>query len=390
MSFVSLKNLLRRRASAPEALLERAPLQGDLPLPGGSYAGARVLISGAGGTIGTELCRQLLRQRPAALILFELSELALYTVEAEIRQAAAQAGVALVPVLGSVADPALVARVFADHAVDVVFHAAAYKHVPLVEDNPLAGVGNNALGTDTLARAAQEAGVARFVLISSDKAVRPRSVMGASKRLAELIVQDRQARDTKTAFNIVRFGNVLGSSGSVLHRFRDQIARGGPVTVTDPQATRYFMTVEEAVRLVLLSGTLSGDGAVFVLDMGRPVRILHLARRMIALAGLRPRGPGDPTGDIEIVFTGLRPGEKRHEDLSRAGRFTPTAHPGIYRVTEAALSELEVAGMLRDLRDTLDRGNTTALRAQLCHWITDYDPAPAHSQVGAQRGANAP
>merc|ERR1711969_177450 len=277
------------------------------------YAGRTVLVSGAGGSIGSELCRQVLACGPKRLVLYELSELALYQIEMELQllaqEAAAVSGAGtvpeIVPVLGSVTDARLVRKTLGEQAVDVVLHAAAYKHVPMVEANPLAGLANNVLGTATLAREAQEAGVERFVLISSDKAVRPTNVMGASKRLAELVVQDLAARPGKTRFSMVRFGNVLGSSGSVIPLFEEQIARGGPVTLTDPKVTCYFMTVSEAARLVLLAGSFARGGDVFVLDMGDPVPIKKLARQMIEGAGYTVRDAKHPDGDIEIEITGL-------------------------------------------------------------------------------------
>ncbi len=313
------------------------------------YRGRSVLISGAGGSIGSELSRQVLACRPKRVVLYELSELALYTVEAELSAMAAEIGAEVVPVLGSVCDARQVRDVLARHEVEVVLHAAAYKHVPLVEANPVAGLSNNVLGTATLARAAALARVGRFVLVSSDKAVRPTGVMGASKRLAELVVQDLAASSPETRFATVRFGNVLGSSGSVVPLFQEQVARGGPVTLTHDEITRYFMTIEEAVRLVLLAGSMAEGGETFVLQMGEPMRIRDLARAVIEAQGYTVRDEDHPDGDIEILTTGLRPGEKLHEELTLSGDRRPTRHPKIFATLEAKLSPIETASMLRAL-----------------------------------------
>jgi len=270
------------------------------PAARATYAGKCILVSGAGGSIGSELCRQILAFGPSRLILFELGELALYTVEMDLRPLAEGSGTDIVPVLGSVTDPRAVRRVMTQHRVDVVLHAAAYKHVPLVEANPVAGLANNVLGTRTLARASAEAGVGRFILISTDKAVRPTNVMGASKRLSELVVQDLASRSRGTVFAMVRFGNVLGSSGSVIPLFQSQIARGGPVTLTHDDVTRYFMTIEEAVRLVLLAGAFARGGEVFVLDMGAPVAIRDLARQIIVASGYTVRDAANPRAVLSL------------------------------------------------------------------------------------------
>ena len=337
-----------------------------------SYVGRTVLVSGAGGSIGSELCRQVLSCRPGRLVLYELSELALYTVHQELEQLVEGRGVELVPVLGSITDPRQLRRVMRDQQVQVVLHAAAYKHVPLVESNPLPGLANNVLGTDTLARAAVEAQVERFILISSDKAVNPTNVMGASKRLAELVVQDIASRSTQTVFAIVRFGNVLGSSGSVVPLFQDQIARGGPVTVTDVAVKRYFMTISEAVQLVLQAGAEACGGEVFVLDMGKPVPILQLARQVIESTGYTVRDENTPGGDIAIEIIGLRPGEKLEEELTLSQELTTTRHAKIFCAREAGLSEIEVAAMLRGLRQALTDGDEGAARQLITHWVEGY------------------
>ena len=315
---------------APQNFLSRAVHNVTLEADCDSYAGRAVLISGAGGSIGSELCRQVLACRPAKLVLYELSELALYSVHQELEQLAEGTGVDVVPVLGSVTDPRQVRKVLTDHAVQVVLHAAAYKHVPLVEANPLAGLANNVFGTQTLAREAAVLGVERFILISSDKAVRPTNVMGASKRLAELVVQDLATRYGDTIFAMVRFGNVLGSSGSVVPLFQDQISRGGPVTVTDIRVKRYFMTISEAVQLVLKAGSEARGGEVFVLDMGEPVPIMQLARQVIQRAGYTVRDAENPDGDIEIEVIGLRPGEKLEEELTLSQDLIGTRHHKIF------------------------------------------------------------
>lgn len=366
--------LSRLTPIGPAALLHRNPLNEELSHGYAAYSGENILISGAGGSIGLELCRQVIACRPAKLVLLELSELALYNADAEMRVLAAELGVEIVPVLGSICDDVLVTQVLAQHEIDAVLHAAAYKHVPIVEANVRVGMANNALGTATIAAAAARAGVKRFVLVSSDKAVRPGNLMGASKRLAELIVQDLAARSNRTIFSIVRFGNVLGSSGSVVPLFQEQIARGGPVTLTDEGVTRYFMTIQEASRLVLLAGSFAEGGEVFVLDMGNPIRIGDLARRLIAASGYTIRDAAHPDGDIEIVTTGLRPGEKLHEELMVRKGAQATAHPKIIRVREDSLSEIEVAAALRDLRDGVERGVEAEVIAAVARAVREYAP----------------
>lgn len=353
----------------PGKFLGRAPLDAELPGGSDTYAGQSVLISGAGGSIGSELCRQVLACEPERIVLFEVSELALYTIEMDLRAEAQRRGVSLVPVLGSVTDAALVARTLAQHQTQIVLHAAAYKHVPLVEQNPVAGMANNVLGTQTLAQAAADAGVARFTLVSTDKAVRPRNMMGASKRLAEIVVQDLATRSAHTIFSMVRFGNVMGSSGSVIPLFNAQIERGGPVTVTHREVTRYFMTIPEAARLVLAAGALAKGGEVFVLDMGEPVAIYDLAQQMIRAAGYTVRDAKSPQGDIEIRITGLRPGEKLHEELLIGGQQTGTPHHKVLLEGAAHPSEIEVAQALRHLRAAITAADETALRQVAARWV---------------------
>ena len=357
---------------APQNFLGRKHADTTLGDAADSYSGRTVLVSGAGGSIGSELCRQVLACQPKRLVLYELSELALYTVHQELEQLSEGTGLDIVPVLGSVTDPRQVRKVLFDHDVQVVLHAAAYKHVPLVEANPLPGLANNVFGTQTLAREAAEAGVERFILISSDKAVRPANVMGASKRLAELVVQDLATRHDGTIFAMVRFGNVLGSSGSVVPLFQDQISRGGPVTVTDTRVRRYFMTISEAVQLVLKAGSSARGGEVFVLDMGKPVSILQLARQVIESAGYTVRDDDHPDGDIEIEIIGLRPGEKIEEELTLSGDLIGTPYQKIFCAREDYLSEIEVAAVLRGLRHALAASDEDAARLVITRWVEGF------------------
>ena len=354
--------------------LGRAPLDSDLRGGAPTYENRVVLISGAGGSIGSELCRQVLACNPAKLVLLEVSELALYTINMELEALTEAKPVPIVPVLGSVCDPDLMRHVLTEQGVQVVLHTAAYKHVPLVEQNAVVGVANNVFGTQTLAQTAADVGVERFILISSDKAVRPTNAMGASKRLAEIILQDMASRSAtlgqgKTVFSMVRFGNVIGSSGSVIPLFQEQIRKGGPVTLTHREVTRYFMTIPEAARLVLLAGSFASGGDVFVLDMGAPVPIYDLARRMIDAAGYRLRDEDNPDGDIEIVLTGLRPGEKIHEELLIGAARLTTLHPKIMQAREAHLSEIEVAAVMKSLRAAVADHDVLALRAVIARWV---------------------
>jgi FlaA1/EpsC-like NDP-sugar epimerase len=366
---------------APKSFLGRAPCDVALGDACDSYMGRVVLVSGAGGSIGSELCRQVLSCQPRKLVLYELSELALYTVLQELEHLTEGTGIELVPVLGSVTDPRQVRRVLDDHGVQVILHAAAYKHVPLVEANPLPGLTNNVLGTRTLARAAAEANIERFILVSSDKAVRPTNVMGASKRMAELVVQDMATRQggpgQDTIFTMVRFGNVLGSSGSVVPLFQDQVSRGGPVTVTDKRVKRFFMTIREAVQLVLEAGSEAKGGEVFVLDMGKSVPILQLARQVIESAGYTVRDKDIPDGDIEIEMIGLRPGEKIEEELTLSNDLIGTRHQKIFCARESSLSEIEIAGMLRGLRQALAASDEAAALAIASRWVEGYKTGKA-------------
>lgn len=356
-----------------DELLGRARLEEELPGVSGAYSGKQILVTGAGGSIGSELCRQLVSCKPSGLILMDHSELALFEIDRELRGMATE--VAIVPVLGSVNDKTLVTRAIEDNRVEIVLHAAAYKHVPLVEQNALEGMQNNVFGTKTVADASRAAGVERFILVSTDKAVRPSSIMGASKRFAELVVQDLATRSDNTRFSMVRFGNVLGSSGSVIPLFHEQISRGGPVTLTHSDVTRYFMTIPEAVRLVLLAGSFARGGDVFVLDMGKPVPIRELARKMIESAGHTVRDADSPDGEIEIEITGLRPGEKLHEELLIGSDMLTTPHPKILRAQENHLSEIEMANALQALRQAIEARNRELLEHTLAQWIEKAETA---------------
>ncbi|MGR1580949.1 polysaccharide biosynthesis protein [Thalassobius sp. S69A] len=367
---IKQKDLSKRSTPVSlEDLMGRNKLESELPKVADSYHARRILITGAGGSIGSELCRQLVACRPEKLVLLDHSELALYTIEKELLELDITQGIEIVPVLGSVCDPVLCAHVLENHGIEVVLHAAAYKHVPLVEKNQIAGLRNNVLGTKTIADAAFKADISRFILVSSDKAVRPTNVMGASKRLAELIVQDLATRAGNTRFSMVRFGNVLGSSGSVIPLFEEQIARGGPVTLTHNDVARYFMTISEAARLVLLAGSFARGGDLFVLDMGELVPINKLARQMIEGAGHTVMDKDNPDGEIEIVVTGLRPGEKLIEELLISPDMLTTPHPKILRAQEAYLSELEMANALKDLRAAIEIEDELAAKAVIHRWV---------------------
>ncbi len=348
------------RPLAIEDLLGRPPVAPDPSLLAANVKGKTVLVTGAGGSIGSELCRQVLSLDPKALVLVDNGEFNLFQIDSELnRSARSMAPGSARPTvhryLASVTDAVRIDRIFAEHRPDTVFHAAAYKHVPLVEDNEPEGAEVNVLGTLRVAEAAMKHGVRNFVFVSTDKAVRPTSVMGATKRLAEMVLQALQAEfgaKHGIRFTMVRFGNVLGSSGSVVPIFKQQIEQGGPVTVTHPDVTRYFMSIPEAVQLILQAGAMGEGGDVFVLDMGEPVRIADLARNMIRLAGRTVRDASAPDGDVEIVFTGLRPGEKMFEELVIGAELGPTAHPAVmvavegyepWGSLEARLQRLEAA-----------------------------------------------
>jgi FlaA1/EpsC-like NDP-sugar epimerase len=374
-----------------EDLLGRAPVPPRPELLARNLAGRTVLVTGAGGSIGGELCRQILREQPARLVLLDHSEFALYSIHEELQGLAARlgGGVQLVPVLGSVVHARL-AALFERWQPATVYHAAAYKHVPLVEDNAAEGVTNNVLGTLNLARAAMASGAEHFVLISTDKAVRPTNVMGASKRVAELLLQALAAAPevrfdalpdaapatlrNSTRFSMVRFGNVLGSSGSVVPLFRRQIAAGGPLTVTHAEVTRYFMTIAEAAQLVLQAGAMARGGDVFVLDMGQPVKIMDLALRMVDLSGLRVRDAEHPHGDIAVTVTGLRPGEKLYEELLIGDNPEPTEHPRILRAQEEYMGWDALQGPLQALTGAARQGDSGKMLALLRKLVPGFRP----------------
>ena len=364
---------------APEALLGREKVNLDLPVVAKSYAGRSVMVTGAGGSIGSELCKQLLECNPERIVLFEQSEYALYEIEAAMRAGAASRNIEVVARLGSVCDRRRVNAVMSTQDVEIVLHAAAYKHVPLIEENEIEGARNNILGTRTIAEAAMAAEVERFILVSTDKAVRPTNIMGATKRLAELVLQDLASRSVKTRFSMVRFGNVLGSSGSVLPLFQKQIRHGGPVTVTHPEVTRFFMTIPEASRLVLLAGAFSQGGDVFVLDMGKPMKIIDIAKRMIEMSGATVQSPSNPSG-IEVKVTGLRPGEKLYEELLiDDASLTETPHEKILRAQEDKHSEIMTARMLKGFETAVADANADEVRALVAEYASGYH-IPEHAK----------
>ena len=324
------------------------------PLPhllAGSVERQNVIVTGAGGSIGSELCRQILQQRPSMLVLMDMSEYGLYQIHRELLKTSEILGltVPIATVLGSVTDQSLLQRTFSRYQIETVYHAAAYKHVSLVENNVIQGIQNNTFGTLYCAQAAMDCGVKKFILISTDKAVRTTSVMGATKRMSEMILQALQDESDTTKFAMVRFGNVLGSSGSVVPLFAEQIENGGPITVTHPEVTRYFMTIPEAAQLVLQAASMGEQGDIFLLDMGQPVKIVDLAHRMVRLKGLSVADEHDPEGDIAIEFTGLKPGEKLHEELLASGNVAGTEHRKIMRAEEGYLSWIELRGALNTL-----------------------------------------
>ncbi|UIZ99538.1 nucleoside-diphosphate sugar epimerase/dehydratase [Acinetobacter johnsonii] len=330
-----------------------------------------VMVTGAGGSIGSELCRQIIRNNPKKLVIYELTEFALYSIDKELRL---KSQVEIIPILGTVLDEAKLERVIEQYSVQTVYHAAAYKHVPLVECNPIAGLKNNSIGTAFSVNAAIKKGVETFVLISTDKAVRPTNVMGASKRMAELYCQAMAEAQQQTQVSIVRFGNVLGSSGSVVPLFKQQIAKGGPITVTHPEVTRYFMTIPEASQLVIQAGALGTGGDVFLLDMGEPVRIQDLARQMIALSGLKVREDGSNIGDVAIEYSGLRPGEKLYEELLIDHEDTElTEHSRILRSFEKHYSLDELLPIFERIYGltAIDQDIDWAL-SQLEHYVDGY------------------
>jgi len=364
------------RTVSAEDLLGRDPVAPDPKLLCKNITRRVVMVSGAGGSIGSELCRQILTQDPSVLVLYDLSEFALYTIEAELTETATrlQKKTKVVPILGSVQHSRRLDAAIKTFKVKTIYHAAAYKHVPLVEENMVEGILNNVFGTLSFTLSAQKHGVENFILISTDKAVRPTSVMGATKRIAELICQAHAEKASPTVFSMVRFGNVLGSSGSVIPRFSAQIKKGGPVTVTDKDINRYFMTIPEAAQLVIQAGALSHGGDVFVLDMGEPIKIYDLAKRLISLSGMELKDEDNPEGDIEIIFTGLRPGEKLYEELLIGDRVSTTEHKRILRAEEDFLVAEEIEQYINLLQEAEKKGDVKALKEILRKVVSGFTP----------------
>jgi FlaA1/EpsC-like NDP-sugar epimerase len=347
-----------------------------------------VMVTGAGGSIGSELCRQIIGLAPKRLVLFEMSELALYNIERELRGLGEKNGlkVELIGLIGNAHHRHRLRDILVAYRVQTIYHAAAYKHVPIVEQNVIEGINNNVISTWYAAEAAHEADVETFVLVSTDKAVNPTNVMGATKRFAEIVLQGLHRRGSKTRFCMVRFGNVLASSGSVVPLFNEQIKAGGPVTVTHPDVIRYFMTIPEAAQLVIQAGSMAEGGDVFVLDMGKPVRIGDLARRMIHLAGLTVRDEQHPDGDIEIAFTGLRPAEKLYEELLIGNNVTGTQHPMILRAIEHSLPWERVQDFLNEVLASMSRFDCQRSLQLLSEVVAEYTPAPnPHDLVWARQ-----
>lgn len=359
-----------------EDLLGRDAVEPDMRLLSTCITGRTVMVTGAGGSIGSELCRQIIRLNPKRLLLLDMSEFALYSIEQELQEIRRTHDIAadVMPFLGSVLESEKCERILRTFSVNTIYHAAAYKHVPLVEHNPIQGIRNNALGTLCLAQAAIAAEVSCFVLISTDKAVRPTNVMGATKRLAELILQAFSRNQKGTRFCMVRFGNVLGSSGSVVPLFRKQIMAGGPITLTHPEITRYFMTIPEAAQLVLQAGAMGEGGDVFVLDMGEPVKIMDLATRMVHLSGLEVQGDSDSDDAIEIQHVGLRPGEKLYEELLIGSNVEGTQHPLIMRAQETEIPWNDLQKLLVALDSACEQFDYEKVRALLLEVVAEYAP----------------
>ncbi|MBO6675192.1 MAG: polysaccharide biosynthesis protein [Rhizobiales bacterium] len=374
VDLVSGKNTVSDlRTVTTDELLGRDRVDLNTPEITEAYTGRCVMVTGAGGSIGAELCLQLLNCQPSKIVLFERSEPALYEINRLIKPGSGERGVAVESCLGSITDLTAIQAVLKQHSVDVVLHAAAYKHVPIIEENEVEGARNNVLGTKIVCDAAVAANVERFILISTDKAVRPTNIMGATKRLAELVVSDAQRRCQTTRFSMVRFGNVLGSSGSVVPLFTKQIADGGPVTVTHPQVTRFFMTIPEAARLVLLAGAYAEGNDLFVLDMGEPIKIMDLARRMIELSGRTLRDAVHPDGDIEIELIGMRPGEKLYEELLIDNKtLIKTPHEKILRAQESGQPESETKSMLEQVSLAVERRDRALVRAVARNYVTGF------------------
>jgi len=361
------------RDVAIDDLLGRDPVEPNNNLLGKCISERVVLVTGAGGSIGSELCRQILKLKPSKLVLFDVSEYALYAIERELQLAEPKLSTNIISQIGSVQDSLLIDDIIQSYQVDTIYHAAAYKHVPMVERNITEGVKNNILGTNIVATCAAKHNVGHFVLVSTDKAVRPTNVMGASKRCAELVIQALALEFEGTVFSIVRFGNVLGSSGSVVPLFKEQIKQNGPITVTHPDIIRYFMTIPEAAQLVIQAGALSESGDVFVLDMGEPVKIVELAKKMIHLMGKKLKTESGEDG-IEIQYTGLRPGEKLFEELLIGEDVTGTEHARILKAKEQCLSPEEMSTLLLEVKACVTNRDADKLRDILINAPTGYQP----------------
>lgn len=379
-SVPSVEDIAAGKATATEIkdldvadLLGRAPITPDRGLLAKNIHNKCVMVTGAGGSIGSELCRQILAQQPKILVLFELNEYNLYKIEQELLSTKKnlKSQTQIIPALGSVQRQNRLEKLINTYEIETLYHAAAYKHVPLVEDNVVEGIRNNVFGTLSCAQAAIECGVKNFTLISTDKAVRPTNVMGASKRMAELVLQALADKDTDTVFTMVRFGNVLGSSGSVVPLFKKQIKAGGPVTVTHPDIIRYFMLIPEAAQLVIQASAMGHNGQVFVLDMGEPVKILDLAKRMVHLMGMKENSISEE-GDIEIKFTGLRPGEKLYEELLIGDNVEGTSHEKIMTAMESKLNWPEMQVLLNELDECCHDFNVECIRRILLEAPTGY------------------
>lgn len=360
---------------AIEDLLGRQSVAPDRTLLARHILGKVVMVTGAGGSIGSELCRQIMKIGPECLLLVDQNEYGLYSIHAELTRDGREGERSIIPLLGSVRDERRMREIMATFRPHAIYHAAAYKHVPLVEHNPIEGINNNIFGTLVLAKAAIEMGVPSFVLISTDKAVRPTNIMGASKRVAELVLQALAPQGGSTVFSMVRFGNVLGSSGSVVPLFRQQIAQGGPITLTHPEMTRFFMTIPEASQLVIQAGAMAEGGDVFLLDMGEPVKIIDLARRMVELSGLTVRDEDNPDGDIAFEMTGLRPAEKLYEELLISDNPEPTAHPLIMKAHEDFLPWPALEKALKSLQQAMDHSDLVATRDLMGKLVSGYRPS---------------
>ena len=367
---VSIENI---RHVEVQDILGRVPVSPKSILLKKNINGKNILITGAGGSIGSELCRQIIQLNPSKIVLFDHSEFNLYSIDFELNSLR-NSDCEVIPILSDVTNLNMVKFVISENKIDTIYHAAAYKHVPLVEKNTIEGVYNNAIGTYNVAISAHKYEVENMVLISTDKAVRPTNIMGASKRFSELILQGLNSEKTKTCFSMVRFGNVLDSAGSVVPLFRKQIKEGGPVTVTNSKVTRYFMSIPEAVQLVLQAGAMAKGGDVFVLDMGEPVKILDLAYRMINLSGLSPITNENPEGDIKVVFTGLRPGEKLYEELLIGHNVIQSEHPQIMQAKEAKLSWQDVQKSIKIIIDSYQNLNEEKITNLLLKKVEGFKP----------------